>query len=73
MALVERFRESQKREDRRAGGIIAMLFNINRGENTEGLDWYDFFPEHKEETEQTEEVMLEHMKLWSAATKALPS
>lgn len=53
--------------------MVAVLFNVNRGENSEALGWDDIFAEWKEETEQTEEQMLEHMKLWAATTKGLPS
>lgn len=73
--LVERYTERVKREDRRAGGIIAMLYNINRDseKDPDGLEWWDFYTEWKEETEQTEEQQLHVMRLWAAATKALPS
>lgn len=75
MALVGRYREAQKRQDRRAGGVIAMLYNINRDSDKDpkGLDWEDFFSEWQETTEQTEEEQLQVMQLWAAATKALPS
>lgn len=73
--LGERFQEARKREDRRAGGIIAMLYNIHRDpeKDSNGLEWWDFFLEWKEDTEQTEEAMLEVMRIWAASTKALPS
>lgn len=52
-----------------------MLYNINRDSDKDpnGLEWWDFYTEWKEETEQSEEQMLEHMKLWASTTKALPS
>lgn len=71
MALVERHREMQKRADRRAGGVIAALYNVHtRTEETDPIrDWWDFFPEWKEEPEeQTEEEMLAVMQMF--ATKS---
>lgn len=75
MALVERHQRWRKEEDRRAGEMIAIFYNANRNEekDPEGWVWQDVFPEWKEDTEQTEEQMLAHMKLWSSTTKALPS
>ena len=57
-----------KREDRRAGGVIAMLFNINCDpeKHPHGIDWQDVFPEWKEEHEQTEEEMYEVMRLFAS-------
>ena len=68
--MVERFRERNKREDRRAGEIVALLFNTNRDTEKmpEGLTWQDVFPEWKEEQEeQTDEQMLATMMLLFSA------
>jgi hypothetical protein len=61
--MVERFREQNKREDRRAGGIIAASYNLNRANVTDPVfDWWDFFTEWKPpQEEQTEEEMLRTM------------
>jgi hypothetical protein len=69
--LGERHRDRVKREDRRAGEIIAILYNINRDseKDPKGIDWQDVFLEWKEEPkEQTEEEMLALMQLF--ATKS---
>ena len=70
--MVERYRERLKREDRRAGGIIAASYNLARASESDPLyDWWDFFAEWKEDRpeprEQTEEEMFEVMKLFAAA------
>lgn len=71
--MVERYRAREKRADRRAGGVIAAMYNINtREKETDPVqDWTDFFSEWKEPTEepeeQTEEEMFEIMKLFAAA------
>jgi hypothetical protein len=74
LLLVERHKERVKREDRRAGEMIAMFFNANR--DTEkmprGIDWTDVFPEWKEPSkEQTEEEMLEVMQALMASTQSM--
>lgn len=68
--LVKRYREGIKREDRRAGEIIAMLFNANRdSETTPAIDWQDVFLEWKEgPREQTEKEMFEMMQMFTART-----
>lgn len=71
--LVKRYRDLVKREDRRSGGIIAALYNINtREKETDPVrEWSDFYTEWKEPAkepeEQTEEEMFEIMKLVAAA------
>ena len=71
--LVERYQTHEKREDRRAGGVIAALYNLNtRTSETDPIhDWQDFFTEWKldqsEQPAQTEEEMFEVMKLFAAA------
>jgi len=69
--LVERHNDRVKREDRRAGEIVAILYNANRNveDDPKGLDWQDVFPEWKEEREeheQTEEEMFALMKMFAA-------
>lgn len=74
--MVERYRDREKRADRRAGGVIAMLYNINRDSKTDpnGLDWMDFFTEWKEEPEeQTEEQMFMTMMMLTKRTEGLTS
>lgn len=72
--MVKRFEERVKREDRRAGGIIAQIYNMNRDveKDPKGLDWQDYFTEWKEEPEeQTEDQMFEAMMLWTKSTEGL--
>jgi hypothetical protein len=65
--LVERLRERTKREDRRAGGIIAAGYNRHRASEADRLfEWWDFFAEWKpEQKEQTEDEMLATMMLFT--------
>lgn len=72
----ERHRERVKREDRRAGEIVAILFNANRDpDKLDAIEWQDVFSEWKEPKEsipeQTEEQMLDTMKLLAASTRGL--
>ena len=74
--MVERHNQKVKREDRRAGEIIAILFNINRDAEKmpNGIDWQDVFPEWKEERpEQTEEEMFLVMAGFAKSTEGLSS
>jgi hypothetical protein len=66
--LAKRHKDRLKREDRRAGGVIAALYNLNvrKSESDPILDWQDFFTEWKEAPkEQTEEEMLQLMLLFT--------
>lgn len=71
--LLDRQQERTKREDRRAGEVVALLYNVNRSDKADPIDWRDVFPEWKEQTEETEDEMLRAMEMWAAATKHLPS
>jgi hypothetical protein len=58
-----------KREDRRAGEVVAIVYNANRDTDKDpnGIDWRDVFPEWKEQPkeepeEQTEDEMFEMMQ-----------
>lgn len=69
--IAERHKEHERRKDQRAGDVLAMLYNINRDakKDPDGKTWLDFYPEHKPPKKpQTEEQMLEAMKMWAAAT-----
>lgn len=73
--LVERWKEGLQREDRRAGEVAAMIYNIHRDskKDPKGMNWLDVFPEWKDEKPaQTEEEMFETMQLWTHV-KPLPS
>lgn len=72
MALGERRKERLQREDRRAGEVVAMLYNLKAAKRDDTIDWLDVFPEWKTEARQTEEQMYETMKMWSTV-KQLPS
>lgn len=72
--LADRRAVELKRADRRAGGIIAALYNIHtRSSETEPVkDWQDYFTEWKEgPEEQTEDKMFETMMRWTQATEGL--
>ena len=71
--MLERWRDQVKREDRRGGEIVAMLYNINRDteKDPRGIDWQDVYTEWKEEHEQTEEEMLQVMQMFAASTEGL--
>lgn len=73
MVLTDRYKERTKREDRRAGEIIAILYNINRDsiKDPKGLDWQDVFPEWKEEGLQSEDEMFEAMQMWVGPPEGL--
>lgn len=50
---------------------MALFFNANRNEekHPHGKDWTDFFPQWGEEPEeQSEDEMLQAMKLWASIT-----
>lgn len=67
--LTLRYERKVKQEDRRAGGVIAALYNIHTRESeTDPVkDWQDYFPEWREEQrEQTEDEMFELMQLFAA-------
>lgn len=71
VALTERRSEERCAADRRAGQIVAMLYNINRDQKKDpaGATWLDFYPEWNEPTgPQTEEQMLDAMMMWVRAT-----
>lgn len=66
--LVERFEEKEKREDHRAGEIIAMIYNAHRDSDVDrkGLSWDAWFPQWKQQPdEQTEEDMFEMMQMFA--------
>jgi alpha-ketoglutarate-dependent taurine dioxygenase len=70
--LAKRYQAKQRREDRRAGEVVAILHNIHRDAKTDAITWLDVFPEHQEpKPEQTDEQMLEAMMMW-ANRKAVP-
>lgn len=71
--LVERYRDRLKREDRRAGEVVAILYNLNRDpeKDPKGIDWDDVFPEWKEARPQTEDEMFEAMLLFAKSTEGL--
>lgn len=72
--LAEWHRDQVKREDRRAGEIVAILFNLNRdvAKDPNGIDWTDVFPEWKESAApMTDEQMFENMMLHAKRTEAL--
>lgn len=72
VSLVERHREHERRADRRAGEVAALMANINRDtkKRREPFTWLDIFPEYKEpEKPQTDEQMLAAMQMWALVSK----
>ncbi len=66
--LLERYKEGLARADRRAGEVVAMLYNVNRDgqKDPKGRDWTDFFPEHKPPKKvMTDEEMLDVGMMWT--------
>lgn len=69
--LLDRHRERQRAEDRRAGVVAAMIYNAHRNTKKDptGWTWLNVFPEHKPpRAVQTDDQMFEAMLLWTAAT-----
>lgn len=64
--LAERNNLMVKRADRRAGEVVAILYNLNRDtdKDPQGIQWQDVFPEWKEEKVQSDEEIFEAMQLW---------
>lgn len=64
----ERYQARERRADRRAGEVVAMLYNINRDQDKDptGARWDDFFPQV--EPEQSDEQMLDAMMTWARVT-----
>lgn len=73
MLLADRHKERVKREDRRAGEVVAILYNINRDSEKDprGMDWQDVFAEWKEERFEDEDEMFAAMKLFAQSTEGL--
>lgn len=72
--LLKRYERRTKQEDRRAGAVIAALYNIHtRESDTDPLKgWQDFFPEWKEQKPiQTEDQMFQAMMMWTKSTEGL--
>lgn len=72
--LADRHTDRQKREDRRSGEVVAMLFNVHRDQkkSPDGITWQDVYPEHQEKpVPQSDDDMLQAMKLWALATAHL--
>lgn len=68
--LVKRYERRMKQEDRRAGAVIAALYNIHTRESDAAplQGWQDFFLEWREAPrEQTEEEMIEVMRAFAAS------
>lgn len=73
MALIDRRKAQIQIEDRRAGTIVAMMYNLKRDakKDPKGWTWQDVFPEHKEAPRaQTDEEMLNAMMIWAARKPA---
>jgi hypothetical protein len=61
------------REDRRAGEVVAMLYNINRDrkKDPKGWTWLTVFPEHQPPVKhQSEDEMFANMMQWARARPA---
>lgn len=74
--LLKRHERRVKSEDRRAGMILAMIYNSERDREIDpaGKDWDDFFTEWKAEPEeQTEEEMFAVMQGFAKSREGAPS
>ncbi len=67
--LTDRWKDEQRRKDRRSGEVVAMLYNVNRDskKDPDGKSWMDIYPEHAAaaKREQTEDEMLDAMMMWA--------
>lgn len=65
--LRERYMGQVRAEDRRAGEIVAMIYNVNRDQKKDpkGATWEDIFPERADAEQQTDEQMYAAMMLWA--------
>jgi hypothetical protein len=74
---MERYNRQEKRNDRRIGELIALIYNQSRDtkKDPEGIDWQDVFPEWKETKdepkEQTDEEMFQVMMALTKRTQEL--
>ncbi len=64
---MERYKEGLARADRRAGEVVAMLYNVNRDgqKDPKGSDWLDFFPEHRPKEWQGQDAMFDALMMWT--------
>lgn len=72
--LLKRHEWQRKVEDRRAGEVVAMLYNLNRDDTKDpvGWDWTDVFPEWGEPVRlQSEDEMFNAMQAWVGPAKEL--
>lgn len=73
--LLKRHEQGIKRADRRAGGVIAALYNLNsRTEESDPVqEWWDYFTEWKPEPEsQTDDEMFQAMMAFTKQREGLP-
>ena len=62
-----------QREDRRAGEVVSMLYNLKRGKDDDAIGWLDVFPEWDKRPSETEEQMMAAMQMWATVTSDLTS
>lgn len=73
--LMDRYELQIKRDDHRAGQIVAWVYNTGRNveEDPEGKEWWDFFPVWQPEPEeQTEDEMFQAMLMFTKQREGLP-
>lgn len=69
--LVDRWKDQNARGDRRAGEVVAMLYNINRPASDKvGKDWRFWFPQGEAQEEQSDEEMFRAMKMFALMQNA---
>lgn len=70
--LSDRWKAAQARADRRAGEVVAMLYNINRDRKADprGKAWDDWFPQEDRSEPQTDDQMFAAMKMLALMQRA---
>ena len=72
--LLDRWRENEARADRRAGEVVAMLYNVNRDakKDPKGRDWTTWFPQtaEQEKAQQSDDEMFKAMKMFAMMQNA---
>jgi hypothetical protein len=68
--LQDRWYEHERRQDRRAGEMVAAIYNVNRDpKKSDIFKWDEFFPGRSvARRQQTDEEMLMAMQMWVAKT-----
>lgn len=68
--LQDRWYEHERRQDRRAGEMVAAIYNVNRDpKKSDIFKWDEFFPGRSvAKRQQSEQEMFDNMMAWVAKT-----